>query len=99
MHIGRTAYTREQPRWLMLEGEAEGSASEDLPVVGTNVHGLLQPASARDTLLRALVERRGFAYASNGAAVEDVYERLADVLEASLNHLWDFRQSAQARHL
>jgi adenosylcobyric acid synthase len=99
MHIGRTAYTPGHSRWLMMEGEAEGSASEELPVVGTNVHGLLQSASARDALLRALVERRGFTYASNGGAVQDVYEHLADVLEASLNLGWHFRQSAQARHL
>jgi adenosylcobyric acid synthase len=86
MHVGRSLQTRKHPHWLELQGGGhEGSASGDLSVVGTNVHGMLQAPLARQALLGTLAERRGFSYAARPTSAEDVYDRLADVLESSLN--------------
>jgi adenosylcobyric acid synthase len=85
IHVGRTRVTREHPRFVDLDGAGEGSASMDLPVVGTHLHGVLEGAEVRGALVRALAQSRGFAYQSAGPEEVDAYDRLADVLEESLS--------------
>ncbi|MBV8718144.1 MAG: cobyric acid synthase [Chloroflexi bacterium] len=106
MHVGHTRHAGEHPSWLMLQDGPEGSASTELPVVGTNVHGMLQSALARQALLRPLAERRGFTYALLEGSNVDVYDRLADVLEQTLDlthvleHVWTggSRRTARRAH-
>jgi adenosylcobyric acid synthase len=84
IHMGRTHSHAEHAPWLMMDDQAEGSASAHLAVVGTQVHGVLQSHAARTTLVRGLCHSRGFAYPVAQAPDNDPFDRLADVLEASL---------------
>jgi adenosylcobyric acid synthase len=85
MHMGCTHAVGEDAAWLLLDGVPEGSASANVPVVGTQVHGVLQSHAARNTLIRELCHLRGFAYPVAHRPQSDPFDRLADVLEASLN--------------
>jgi adenosylcobyric acid synthase len=84
IHIGRTRTTAAHPPFLALEAGSEGSLSTDLPVAGTHLHGLLERRAPRGALLTALAGARGFAWLPSSGANDDAYDRLADVLEASL---------------
>jgi adenosylcobyric acid synthase len=84
IHVGRTRITHEHPRLLELDGIAEGSASPDLAVVGTHLHGVLERAEPRQALLRVLAEQRGFTYPRRAQDEVDPFDRLADVLESAL---------------
>ena len=84
MHMGRTRSVAEHAAWLSVDDQPEGSASAELPVVGTQVHGVLRSNAARGALIQGLCEARGFGYASSQTLEKDPFDRLADVLEASL---------------
>lgn len=86
IHVGRTERLAAHPPLLMLEAGEEGGASDSLPVVGTHLHGLLENAEVRHALVQNLAEARGFTWRGARATSEsDVYDRLADVLEETLD--------------
>lgn len=71
---------------LHLDGESEGSISEDGWVLGTSLHGLFLNAGFRHALLTALAARKGVALPEDAQrASADPFDRLADALEASLD--------------
>jgi adenosylcobyric acid synthase len=88
IHAGRTEPVR--PPLLLGSGDAayeDGATSEDGWVVGTHLHGLLDAAPLRRSLLRAVAARRGRSW-TPGPPVPDVDEeldRLADAVAAALD--------------
>ena len=83
IHMGRMRALAGDVPLLELDSVAEGSVSKHLAVVGTHLHGLLERPEPRAALVRALAEARGFAWAP-ASSPPDPYDRLADVLEATL---------------
>jgi adenosylcobyric acid synthase len=85
MHVGRTHWFGEPgTHWLELGGVLDGGASPELAVAGTQVHGVLQSPEAQQRLLQALAESNGFTL-PEPEVLRDAYDRLADVLDATLN--------------
>jgi adenosylcobyric acid synthase len=82
IHVGRTD-TADTPL-LDVCGHADGAVSAGGSVAGTYLHGVLEQASPRQKLIRALAARRGFAWAALAHPEVDPYEVLADTLERSL---------------
>ncbi|MBV9169513.1 MAG: cobyric acid synthase [Chloroflexi bacterium] len=66
---------------------AELAVGADGVVAGTYVHGLLESAAVRDALVHALAARRGFDWRPERADT-DPYDRIAHVLEVSLDLSW-----------
>ena len=83
IHVGRTFGAYGQPLVQLEDGTAEGAVALDGAVAGTYLHGVLERPEPRQALLSALAARRGFAW-QPVAPPADAYDRLADVLEASL---------------
>ena len=86
IHHGRTDPV---DPWLTLDGRPEGSLARDGKVLGTSLHGLFESDAFRSTFLTAVAERAGKAWAPSGisfaAARQGRYDRLADVLETTLD--------------
>jgi adenosylcobyric acid synthase len=89
MHMGHTEGPDAARPMLTLDGRAEGARSADGLVEGCYLHGLFASDPFRARFLAGLApgRRAGLAY---DALVEDVLDRLADHLEASLDteRLW-----------
>jgi adenosylcobyric acid synthase len=83
IHQGLTSGAALEPL-LDLEPGHDGIVSADGSVAGTYVHGLFETAGARRRLLEALAARRGLRWSAAPAAAASVYDRLADVLQESL---------------
>jgi len=84
IHLGRTTGQAGRGAFLDLEDGREGSVGSDTAVVGTHVHGLLEPPEPRQALVRALAMTRGFLWRPAAATVSDPYDAFADVVEATV---------------
>ena len=84
IHAGRSRVLGENLPFIGLEAGPEGTVSAGAPVVGTHLHGVLERPEPRHALVRALAATRGFSWDSGDAPTPDPYDRLADVLEATL---------------
>jgi adenosylcobyric acid synthase len=82
IHVGVTPLRGQAPL-LDLESHVDGLVVGD--VAGTYVHGVLEGTQPRRALLAALANARGFDAHNGNTEREDQYDRLADVLEASLD--------------
>jgi adenosylcobyric acid synthase len=95
IHMGRVSRSGNAPAAFAIErrnavdaDEPDGAVSADGAVVGTMIHGLFENASVRNSALGVLRKRRGvIAPAPSGKSAPplDEYDRLADVVEKSLN--------------
>ena len=83
IHLGETS----GPPGLALldldDAVPDGAVAPDGSVAGTYLHGLLERPEPRHALVSALAARRGLTWRP-GAPPADAYDRLADILEASL---------------
>ena len=85
IHAGATAIEGEPAAWT-AEGEPIGAASDDGLVFGWYVHGAFRSPELRARLLGNVARLRGKPFAPGEAEDEDAaFERLADVLESSLD--------------
>src|SRR6266508_1752487 len=82
IHVGHTPADG-LPPLLRLTDRDDGVVRGD--VAGTYVHGLFEGPGPRRGLVSALAERRGFAAEHDVGATYDSFDRLADVLEQSLD--------------
>ncbi len=89
IHHGRVTARAGAQAWFDLEEGGEGIMSDDGAVLGTNLHGLLDEDGFRSTFLTHVAERRGKSFSASGlqfgAAREEQFDRLADLLEAHLD--------------
>jgi adenosylcobyric acid synthase len=83
IHVGRT-WGAQQNALFDLPTGRDGSISDDGLVAGTYLHGILEQAPPRHALLQALARARGFTFRPAPIASPDVYDQLADVLQATL---------------
>jgi adenosylcobyric acid synthase len=82
IHLGHTTDAGTKPL-LQLDERADGAVVGD--VAGTYVHGLFETEPPRTALVGALAARRGFARHATTEPTPDPYDRLADVLEQTLD--------------
>ena len=94
IHHGRVERGAGTPAWVHLDdaagAEEEGAVDPDrAAVLGTSVHGLFESDAFRATFLTEVGRRRGKAFVPAGvsfaAAREAQIDRLADLLEASVD--------------
>jgi adenosylcobyric acid synthase len=90
IHHGRTTLGPTAQPWLHLDGGPEGARScAERPVLGTNLHGILDADAFRRSLLGAVARHRGRRWSSStasfAAARELQIDRLADLVEAHLD--------------
>ena len=88
IHLGQTMPTVPSPPpvpLLDLGSRSDGAVSLDGWVAGTSVHGLWERPAPRHALLHALAAHRGLTWRPSPTPRPDPYDRLADVLEASLD--------------
>jgi adenosylcobyric acid synthase len=90
VHHGRTTLGPAAQPWLHLDGGAEGASTcAERPVLGTNLHGILDADAFRQSLLGAVARQRDRHWspspASFPAARELQIDQLADLLEAHLD--------------
>jgi adenosylcobyric acid synthase len=83
IHLGTTPPS-DQPL-LELQSGPDGAVSADGLVAGTYLHGVLERPEPRHALVAALAARRGFRWQPAGTPAVDPFDRLADILEASLD--------------
>jgi adenosylcobyric acid synthase len=81
IHVGQSSGCSDEP--LLRIGDRHDGLVRGL-VAGTYVHGIFETAAARAALLRGLATRRGFVWQAIPPR-QDPFDRLADVLEATLD--------------
>ena len=81
IHAGTTA-PGGVPLLELDGGQPEGAVSGE--IAGTYLHGVLERREPRQALLAALAARRGVRWEPAAGASCDVFDRLADVLEANV---------------
>jgi adenosylcobyric acid synthase len=84
IHAGRSRVVEANRPFIGLEGGPEGSVAADGSVVGTHLHGVFEQPQPRHALIGALAASRGFTWQPEAVVGPDPYDRLADVLEATL---------------
>jgi adenosylcobyric acid synthase len=92
IHMGRVERSGGVPAFVVerrngaAEQELDGAVSEDGAIIGTMIHGLFDNRSVRDTLLGTLRNRRGLSAPQvSPLPAVDQYDRLADVVRASID--------------
>jgi adenosylcobyric acid synthase len=94
IHAGMTRVAGARPGFTVIQRgrvaveEPDGAVSDDGPVVGTYLHGLLADGSVRAALLAFLARRRGIVPDPRwgaGPAAPERHDRLADAVAAALD--------------
>jgi adenosylcobyric acid synthase len=87
IHVGRSKWSDRSAYlpFVTTAIGADGYVTPDGLVAGTYLHGLVESEAPRRALIAALATRRGFTWQPSLEGTEDPYDRLASVLETSVD--------------
>jgi adenosylcobyric acid synthase len=83
IHLGRTS--SQELSLLTLGDHTDGAVRVDGLIAGSYLHGLLENQPLRRALVERLASRRGYLWRPSPEPASDPYDRLADIVERSLD--------------